>query len=73
LEQWIYYHYFYIRNINRYDVIIGTAFMKQHGICWILRKTSKDERKKPLALCESVDKYLQSVAQASDATVKHCK
>jgi len=30
------YHYFNVINIDRYDIIIGMVFMKQHGI---LRKT----------------------------------
>jgi len=54
------YHYFNIININRYDVIIGTVFMKQHRIMLDFKKDQVRMRGKNLyMLCESMDEYLQ--------------
>jgi len=59
------YHYFNIINIDRYNVIIGTVFMKQHGIVLDFEKDQVRMRGKNLyALCESVDEYLQVHRQA---------
>ena len=58
------YHYFDIINIDRYDVIIGTVFMKQHGILLDFEKDQVRMRGKNLyALCKSMDKYLQVCRQ----------
>jgi len=58
-------HYFDVINIDRYDVIIGTVFMKQHGIMLDFKKDQVRMRGKNLsALCESVDNYLQVHRQA---------
>jgi len=58
------YHYFNIININRYDVIIGTVFMKQHRIMLDFEKDQVRMRGKNLyALCENVDEYLQVCRQ----------
>jgi len=54
------YHYFNVINIDRYDVIIGTVFMKQHGIVLDFEKDQVRMRGKNLyTLCESMDEYLQ--------------
>jgi len=54
------YHYFDVINIDRYNVIIGTVFMKQHGIMLDFEKDQVRMRGKNLyVLCESMDKYLQ--------------
>jgi len=59
------YHYFNIINIDRYDVIIGMVFMKQHRIMLDFKKDQVRMRGKNLyVLCESVDKYLQVCRQA---------
>ena len=59
------YHYFNIININRYDIIIGMVFMKQHGIMLDFEKDQVRMRGKNLyVLCESTDKYLQVRRQA---------
>jgi len=43
------YHYFNIINIDRYNVIIGMVFMKQHGIVLDFKKDQVRMRgKKPL-------------------------
>jgi len=59
------YHYFDVINIDRYDIIIGTIFMKQHGIMLDFEKDQVRMRGKNLyTLCESMDKYLQVRRQA---------
>jgi len=58
------YHYFDIITIYRYNVIIGTVFMKQHRIVLDFEKDQVRMRGKNLyALCESVDEYLQVCRQ----------
>jgi len=58
------YHYFDIININRYDIIIGMVFMKQHGIVLDFEKDQVRMRGKNLyTLCESMDEYLQVCRQ----------
>jgi len=58
-------HYFDVINIDRYDVIIGMVFMKQHGIMLDFEKDQVRMRGKNLsALHESVDDYLQVHRQA---------
>jgi len=59
------YHYFDIININRYNIIIGMVFMKQHGIVLDFKKDQVRMRGKNLyTLCESTDEYLQVHRQA---------
>ena len=54
------YHYFNVINIDRYDIIIGTVFMKQHGIVLDFKKDQVRMRGNNLyALHEKADKYLQ--------------
>ena len=51
-------HYFDIINIDRYDVILGIVFMKQHRIVLYFEKDQVRMRGKNLsALCKSMDKY----------------
>ena len=58
------YHYFDVINIDRYNVIIGMVFMKQHRIMLDFEKDQVRMRGKNLyALCESVDEYLQVCRQ----------
>jgi len=59
------YHYFNIININRYEVIIGMVFMKQHGIMLDFEKNQVRMRGKNLyTLYKSPDEYLQVCRQA---------
>jgi len=59
------YHYFDVMNIDRYDVIIGMVFIKQHGIVLDFEKDQVRMRGKNLyMLCESTDEYLQVCRQA---------
>jgi len=59
------YHYFNVINIDRYDIIIGMVFMKQHGIVLDFEKDQVRMRGKNLyALHKSTDKYLQVCRQA---------
>ena len=59
------YHYFNVINIDRYDVIIGMVFMKQHGIVLDFENDQVRMRGKNLyALRESGDEYLQVCRQA---------
>jgi len=59
------YHYFDVINIDRYNIIIGTVFMKQHGIMLDFEKDQVRMRGKNLyALHESADEYLQVCRQA---------
>jgi len=54
------YHYCNVININRYNVIIGMVFMKQHGIMLDFKKDQVRMRGKNLyMLHKSMDKYLQ--------------
>jgi len=58
------YHYFNIININRYNVIIGMVFMKQHRIMLDFEKDQVRMRGKNLyALRKSMDEYLQVCRQ----------
>jgi len=58
------YHYFNIINIDRYNVIIGMVFMKQHGIVLDFEKDQVRIRGKNLyTLHKSADKYLQVCRQ----------
>jgi len=57
-------HYFDIINIDRYDVILGTVFMKQHRIVLDFEKDQVRMRGKNLStLHENIDKYLQVCRQ----------
>jgi len=59
------YHYFDVINIDRYDIIIGTVFMKQHRTMLDFKKDQVRMRGKNLyMLCKSADKYLQVRRQA---------
>jgi hypothetical protein len=52
-------HYFDIMNIDRYDVILGTVFMRKHGIMLYFDKNEIRHKKEVLpALWESPDTYL---------------
>jgi len=52
--------YFDVINIDRYDVILGMVFMKQHGIMLDFEKDQVRMRGKNLSTsCESMDEYLQ--------------
>ena len=54
-----------VDNYHYFDIIIGTVFMKQHGIMLDFEKDQVRMRGKNLyALHESVDKYLQVHRQA---------
>jgi len=58
-------HYFNVININRYDIISGMVFMKQHGIVLDFEKDQVGLRGKNLhVLCKSMDIYLQVHRQA---------
>jgi len=58
-------HYFNIINTDRYDVILGMVFMKQHRIVLDFKKDQVRMRGKNLStLCKSVDEYLQVCRQA---------
>jgi hypothetical protein len=53
-------HYFDVVNIDRYDVILGTVFMRKHGIVLDFGKDQVRMGDKMLpALHEGEDKYLQ--------------
>jgi hypothetical protein len=53
-------HYFDMVNIDRYDVILGTVFMRKHGIMLDFGKDQVQMGDKTLpALCEGEDEYLQ--------------
>ena len=58
-------HYFDIVNIDRYDVILGTVFMRKHGIVldFELDQIRHCEQVLP-ALHEGTDQYLQVHRQA---------
>jgi len=59
------YHYFDVINIDRYNVIIGMVFMKQHRIVLDFKKDQVRMRGKNLyVLCKSMDEYLQVCRQA---------
>jgi len=58
-------HYFDVINIDRYDIILGMVFMKQHRIMLDFKKDQVRMRGKNLStLHESVDEYLQVCRQA---------
>jgi len=53
-------YYFNVINIDRYDIIIGIVFMKQHGIMLDFEKDQVGMKGKNLStLHESTDEYLQ--------------
>jgi len=58
------YHYFDIINIDRYNIIIGMVFMKQHRIVLDFEKDQVRIGKNLYTLCESMDEYLQVRRQA---------
>jgi len=61
-------HYFNIINIDRYDVIIGTVFMKQHRIMLDFKKDQVRMRgEKPLSTMQKC-RQLPASAQANNAT-----
>jgi hypothetical protein len=57
--------YFDIVNINRYDVTLGTVFMRKHGIILDFKRNQvRIGDRELLTLCEDTDKYLQIRRQA---------
>jgi len=58
-------HYLDVINIDRYDIMIGMVFMKQHRIMLDFEKDQVRMRGKNLStLCKSMDGYLQVHRQA---------
>ena len=58
-------HYFDIVNIDRYDVVLGTVFMRKHRIVLNFELDQIRHREQVLpALCEGTDQYLQVHRQA---------